>query len=197
MEAVEEALGDLKLYRVPERVSVNAQGTLVLLEATRQLTPDASFVFTSTNKVYGDTPNRLPLVELESRWELDYSHRYGALGIDESMSIDQSAHSLFGASKVAADVLVVGLMGWVSAQIKHFRCAFHGRIKKIRKNLLASLHPVKDEAAVPGCLVSQRIHVRQGFSHLQPSHFGFFLYTLDLWNPPQAGIGSCTTRFAN
>lgn len=86
--------------------SVNATGTLVLLEMTRQYCPDAPFIYTSTNKVYGDTPNNLPLIEQESRWELDPSHPYAERGIDESMSIDQSKHSLFGASKVAADVLV-------------------------------------------------------------------------------------------
>jgi len=85
--------------------SVNATGTLNLLEVTRQHAPDATFIFTSTNKVYGDTPNDLPLVEHETRWECDPSHRYARNGIDESMSIDQSKHSLFGASKVAADVL--------------------------------------------------------------------------------------------
>lgn len=84
---------------------VNATGTLNLLELTRQHAPDATFVFTSTNKVYGDTPNRLPLVELETRWEIDPAHPYAA-GIDEQMSIDHTLHSLFGASKVAADVLV-------------------------------------------------------------------------------------------
>ena len=86
--------------------TVNANGTLVLLEMTRQYCPEAVFIFTSTNKVYGDAPNNLPLVELETRWELDDSHPYAAEGIDESMSIDQCKHSLFGASKVAADVLV-------------------------------------------------------------------------------------------
>ena len=85
--------------------SVNATGTLNLLEATRMFCPEASFIFTSTNKVYGDTPNRLPLIELETRWEIDPSHPY-TVGIDEAMSIDQTLHSLFGASKVAADVLV-------------------------------------------------------------------------------------------
>jgi CDP-paratose 2-epimerase len=84
---------------------VNANGTLHLLEATRQYAPNAVFIFTSTNKVYGDTPNRLPLVELETRWEVDESHPFH-IGIDETMSIDNSLHSLFGASKVAADVLV-------------------------------------------------------------------------------------------
>ncbi len=84
--------------------SVNANGTLNLLEATRLNAPDAPFIFTSTNKVYGDTPNNLPLVETETRWELPLDHPYYA-GIPEDMPIDQSLHSLFGASKVAADVL--------------------------------------------------------------------------------------------
>jgi CDP-paratose 2-epimerase len=86
--------------------SVNATGTLVLLEATHRHCPKATFIFTSTNKVYGDTPNFLPLEEHETRWEVAASHPYHARGIDESMSIDQCKHSLFGASKVAADVLV-------------------------------------------------------------------------------------------
>lgn len=85
--------------------SVNATGTLTVLEATRISAPDAVFIFTSTNKVYGDTPNRLPLRELETRWEVDPANPAHA-GIDESMSIDATTHSLFGASKVAADVLV-------------------------------------------------------------------------------------------
>ncbi|MDX2231832.1 MAG: NAD-dependent epimerase/dehydratase family protein [Leptolyngbyaceae cyanobacterium bins.349] len=85
--------------------TVNANGTLVLLEATRQYCPQAVFIFTSTNKVYGDLPNSLPLRELETRWEIDAAHPFW-IGIDESMSIDQSKHSLFGASKVAADLLV-------------------------------------------------------------------------------------------
>jgi CDP-paratose 2-epimerase len=85
--------------------SVNANGTLVLLEATRQFAPSAIFIFTSTNKVYGDTPNSLPLKELETRWEIEAGHPYEN-GIDEMMSIDNSKHSLFGASKVAADILV-------------------------------------------------------------------------------------------
>jgi CDP-paratose 2-epimerase len=84
---------------------VNATGTLNMLEATRLHCPDAAFIFTSTNKVYGDTPNRLPLEEKEQRWEIQASHAYWP-GIDETMSIDQTKHSLFGASKVAADVLV-------------------------------------------------------------------------------------------
>ncbi|ELS05590.1 nucleoside-diphosphate-sugar epimerase [Xenococcus sp. PCC 7305] len=85
--------------------TVNANGTLVLLENTRLICPDAVFIFCSTNKVYGDTPNALPLEEKELRWEIALDHAY-AKGIDETMSIDQCKHSLFGASKVAADVLV-------------------------------------------------------------------------------------------
>ncbi|MFM8268997.1 MAG: NAD-dependent epimerase/dehydratase family protein [Pseudomonadota bacterium] len=86
--------------------SINANGTLVLLEATRLFCPDATFIFTSTNKVYGDTPNYLPLVESKLRWEISSTHPYFDHGIDEGMSIDQSKHSLFGVSKVAADILV-------------------------------------------------------------------------------------------
>jgi CDP-paratose 2-epimerase len=85
--------------------TVNANGTLNMLEATRRHAADATFIFTSTNKVYGDTPNRLPLIEHELRWEIDPEHTYFA-GIREDMSIDHTLHSLFGASKVAADVLV-------------------------------------------------------------------------------------------
>lgn len=84
---------------------VNANGTLNMLECTRQFCPDAVFIFTSTNKVYGDTPNLLPLIELQTRWEIKSDHPYYKEGIPESMSIDQSKHSLFGVSKVAADVL--------------------------------------------------------------------------------------------
>lgn len=84
---------------------VNAVGTLNLLEATRKFAPEAPFIFTSTNKVYGDSPNRLPLEELETRWELPRDHEFFS-GVPETFSIDHSLHSLFGASKVAADVLV-------------------------------------------------------------------------------------------
>jgi len=84
---------------------VNALGTLNLLEATRRYAPDAVFIFTSTNKVYGDSPNRLPLIEQETRWEIESGHAYQD-GIQEDMSIDQTLHSLFGTSKVAADTMV-------------------------------------------------------------------------------------------
>lgn len=86
--------------------TINANGTLQLLEATRMHCPSASFIFTSTNKVYGDTPNRLPLIELETRWEISKNHPFFEHGIDETMSVDQTKHSLFGASKLAADSLV-------------------------------------------------------------------------------------------
>jgi CDP-paratose 2-epimerase len=85
--------------------TINANGTLNLLEAARRFAPDATFVFCSTNKVYGDEPNRLPLEERETRLELPEGHRYHR-GIDTTMSIDRSTHSLFGVSKAAADLLV-------------------------------------------------------------------------------------------
>lgn len=85
--------------------TVNANGTLNLLEATRNYCSDAVFIFTSTNKVYGDTPNLIPLVEHAERWEPEESHQFYEYGIDESMTIDNSKHSIFGASKVAADVM--------------------------------------------------------------------------------------------
>ncbi len=86
--------------------TVNANGTLNMLEMTRLHCPKAVFIFTSTNKVYGDNPNFLPLIETETRWEIDTNHPYFKNGIDEQMSIDHTKHSLFGASKVAADILV-------------------------------------------------------------------------------------------
>ncbi|MFI5003721.1 MAG: NAD-dependent epimerase/dehydratase family protein [Solirubrobacterales bacterium] len=85
--------------------TVNANGTLNLLEATREHAPDATFIFTSTNKVYGDRPNHLPLLELDTRLELPEDHRWHG-GIDTEMSIDLTTHSLFGVSKAAADLLV-------------------------------------------------------------------------------------------
>ncbi len=101
--------------------TVNANGTLNMLECTRMVCPDAVFIFTSTNKVYGDTPNQLPLVELDTRWELDEAHPYFAHGIPESMSIDQCKHSLFGASKVAADVLTQEYGRYFGMQTAVFR----------------------------------------------------------------------------
>ena len=94
--------------------------TAVMLEAARQFCPAAVFVFTSTNKVYGDTPNRLPLVELDTRWEIDPNHPW-IHGIPEEMSIDHTLHSLFGASKVAADVLVQEYGRYFSMKTACFR----------------------------------------------------------------------------
>jgi CDP-paratose 2-epimerase len=91
--------------RIPfDDFEINALGTLNLLESARSSCPESPFVFLSTNKVYGDAPNEIPLVELETRW--DYADPAFADGIDEELRIDRTMHSLFGASKVAADVLV-------------------------------------------------------------------------------------------
>jgi len=85
--------------------SINATGTLNLLELTRTFCSDAVFIFTSTNKVYGDNPNSLPLIELETRWEIDNSHKFYENGIDENLSIDNTKHSVFGSSKLSADIM--------------------------------------------------------------------------------------------
>ena len=100
---------------------INAAGTLNILEATRLHAPEAPFIFTSTNKVYGDTPNFLPLVELETRWEIESGHPYWD-GIREDMSIDRSVHSLFGASKAAADILVQEYARCFDTPTVCFRC---------------------------------------------------------------------------
>jgi len=102
--------------------TVNANGTLTMLEMARRYCPHAVFIFTSTNKVYGDTPNMLPLIENETRWEVDPSHPLSEHGIDESMSIDHSKHSLFGASKVAADVMVQEYGRYFDMKTACFRC---------------------------------------------------------------------------
>ncbi|MFO0832281.1 MAG: NAD-dependent epimerase/dehydratase family protein [Phycisphaerales bacterium] len=94
---------DLAAKRVFDDFEVNAVGTLNLLEACRVRRPDAVFIHVSTNKVYGDAPNHLPLVELETRY--DYAHPALGEGIDESLTIDQSTHSLFGVSKASGDLL--------------------------------------------------------------------------------------------
>lgn len=101
---------------------INAVGTLNLLEAARQHCSQTVFLFVSTNKVYGDNPNRLPLQELETRWELDPNHPYFKRGIDESMSLDQCTHSVFGASKVAADVMVQEYGRYFGMKTGLFRC---------------------------------------------------------------------------
>jgi len=95
---------DLAASRPWDDFDVNAVGTLNMLESARRVCPEAPFIHMSTNKVYGDAPNHLPLRELARRW--DYAEEAYADGIPESFSIDQSLHSVFGASKVAADVMV-------------------------------------------------------------------------------------------
>lgn len=100
--------------------SVNANGTLNMLEAVRQFAPNAVFLFTSTNKVYGDLPNQLPLVERETRWEIAANHPFQK-GIPETMSIDRCLHSLFGASKAAADLLVQEYGRYFGMQTTCFR----------------------------------------------------------------------------
>ena len=84
---------------------INAKGTLNLLEWTKRYCPNAPFIFMSTNKVYGDNPNKLPLIERKKRWEIKKNHRYNS-GIDETMSIDNCTHSFFGTSKSYADLIV-------------------------------------------------------------------------------------------
>jgi CDP-paratose 2-epimerase len=100
---------------------INAIGTLNLLEATRRFAPAATFIFTSTNKVYGDHPNSLPLIETASRWEIAQAHTYSS-GVREDMSIDQTTHSLFGVSKVAADAMVQEYGRYFGMQTAAFRC---------------------------------------------------------------------------
>ena len=84
---------------------INAKGTLNLLELTRIFSPNAPFIFMSTNKVYGDNPNYLPLIEKKTRWEIKKNHKFYQ-GIDEKMSVDDCTHSFFGASKTYADLIV-------------------------------------------------------------------------------------------
>jgi CDP-paratose 2-epimerase len=95
---------DLAAARPFDDFEVNALATLNLLEAARRHCPDSPFVFMSTNKVYGDAPNELPLVELDTRW--DYAEEAHSEGNDETCRIDATTHSLFGVSKAAADLLV-------------------------------------------------------------------------------------------
>src|SRR5229473_3149114 len=95
---------DLAASRPFDDFEVNALGTLNLLQATLQYAPQATFVYISTNKVYGDRPNTIPMVELPTRW--DYADPAYVNGIDESFGIDHTKHSLFGVSKASADLLV-------------------------------------------------------------------------------------------
>lgn len=131
--------------------TVNANGTLVILETARKFSPDATIIFTSTNKVYGDTPNYLPLKELDTRWEIDESHPYFKHGIDESMSIDATKHSLFGASKVAGDIIAQEYGRYFGMNVGIFRggcltgpghsgAALHGFLAYLMKCALTGQH---------------------------------------------------------
>jgi CDP-paratose 2-epimerase len=100
---------------------VNAVGTLNLLEATRKYAPSAVFIYTSTNKVYGDRPNQLPLIEAPKRWGITPLHPY-ALGISEGMSVDHTLHSLFGVSKLSADLMVQEYGNYYGMKTVCFRC---------------------------------------------------------------------------
>jgi len=131
--------------------TVNANGTLVLLEATRKYCPQARFIFTSTNKVYGSNPNQLPLDESESRWELEVQHPFYEHGIDETMSVDRTMHSLFGVSKLAADALVQEYGRYFGMNTVCFRCGcltgpghsgamFHGFLSYLMKCAVAGDH---------------------------------------------------------
>ena len=101
---------------------INATATLRMLELTRTHCPSAVFVYTSTNKVYGDASNALPFVEQPTRWELDPTHPYAADGIDEGLTVDRSQHSLFGCSKLAADVMVQEYGRYFGVRTACFRC---------------------------------------------------------------------------
>ena len=113
---------------------INANGTLNLLQLTKLHSKDAVFIFTSTNKVYGDTPNHLPFMELENRWELDSTHNFFKNGINETMSIDNSTHSIFGASKIAADIMTQEYGKYFGIKTGTFRAGcltgpFHSGVK--------------------------------------------------------------------
>jgi CDP-paratose 2-epimerase len=133
---------DLAKDRPFDDFDVNAVGTLNLLEAARQHCPETPFVYLSTNKVYGDAPNEIPLVELETRY--DYANAADTHGIDESCRIDASTHSLFGASKLAADIMVqeygryfgmptVCLRGGCLTGPRHSAAELHGFLAYVAK----------------------------------------------------------------
>jgi CDP-paratose 2-epimerase len=130
--------------------TINANGTINLLESTRQYCPQAVFIFTSTNKVYGDTPNRLPLEELPTRYEIKADHKYSG-GISEDMSVDQCLHSLFGVSKLAADVAVQEYGRYFGMNTACFRggcltgpmhsgAELHGFLAYLMKSTMCGLH---------------------------------------------------------
>ena len=109
--------------------SINALGTLNILECMRKYSPNAKLVHMSTNKVYGDRPNLLPLRELKNRYEISKQHKYFRNGIDETMSIDDSKHSLFGASKLAADIYCQEYWKYFDLKVGVFRgCCLTGSL---------------------------------------------------------------------
>ena len=136
---------------------VNATGTLNLLVAARDYCRESPFCFTSTNKVYGDRPNRLPLVELEKRYDYDGLPN----GIDESMSIDQSMHSLFGASKVAADVLSQEFGRYFKMPVGIFRCGCLTGPQHAAVELHGYL------AYIAGCAITGREYTIHGYKGKQ------------------------------
>jgi CDP-paratose 2-epimerase len=101
---------------------INAVSTLHLLEMTRQHCPSAVFIYVSSNKVYGDAPNGLPVIEQATRFEVDPAHEYAAHGISEEMSVDRTMHSLFGCSKLSADILVQEYGRYYGLRTGCFRC---------------------------------------------------------------------------
>ena len=111
--------------------SINALGTLNILECTRKYSPNAKLAHMSTNKVYGDRPNLLPLRELKNRYEISKQHKYFRKGIDETMSIDDSKHSLFGASKLAADIYCQEYWKYFDLKVGVFRgCCLTGSLHR-------------------------------------------------------------------
>ena len=127
---------------------VNANGTLNLLEAYRLFCPEVPFVFTSTNKVYGDRPNYLPLDEKKFRYDVNKRHHFFKRGINENMSLDQTTHSIFGASKISADILVqeygryfklktVSFRGGCLTGENHSGAQLHGFLSFLVKSILS------------------------------------------------------------
>lgn len=139
---------------------INASATLYLLESTRRYCPGAVFIYVSTNKVYGDTPNFLPMEEQPTRWEIDPRHEY-ANGISESMSVDHTLHSLFGCSKLAADVLVQEYGRYFGMRTGCFRCGCITGGNQAAVELHGFL------AHVMRCAVNQQPYVIHGYKGKQ------------------------------
>jgi CDP-paratose 2-epimerase len=165
---------------------VNAVGTLNVLECTRLTAPDAPFIFCSTNKVYGDRPNSLPLVELETRYEIEPGHPYEH-GITEDMSIDHSLHSIFGVSKVAADVMVQEYGRYFGMPTVSFR----GGTLTGPAHAAAELHGFL--AYVMRCVMQERTYNLYGYKGKQVrdaihSHDVLTAFEAFFRNPRQGGV---------